>query len=261
MKYDVFISYSRNDYVKNKVIIPNNVISAIKEKLRQNNISYWMDEEGNLTGKEFASIIAEKIRESMVFLFVCSYNSVASKWVHRELSVADTLNKHIIPLVCDDSYLNDKVIMFTTSLDRIEYFTNPEKGLEELISTIEKDKIEEGKTHYFFINSGLHDLTEPIRHTVYKHYFPIEDVTNDSTETFFRKTKACLEEMYAFHKSLCYEPDKGREDYLLAEWIINNSRIKDSLLQSLVQTYHESPTNSLAHAVYDYRVGTKWGDD
>lgn len=143
IKYDIFISYSRHDYKdENKNEIPGNVISVIKKKLEQCGISYWMDEEGNLTGKKFAHIIAGKIRESMAFLFVCSQNSVASRWVDRELSVADTLDKHIIPLICDNSYLDDKVIMFTSSLDRIEYFTNPEKELEKLISTIEKDKKE-----------------------------------------------------------------------------------------------------------------------
>lgn len=142
-KYDVFISYSRKDYVdEQKNVIPDNVISIIKDKLIENNISYWMDEEGNLTGKKFAHIIAGKIRESMIFIFVCSKNSVSSRWVDRELSVADTLNKHIIPFVCDDSCYDDKVIMFTSSLDRIEYHSNPQKELDKLISAIKKDKIE-----------------------------------------------------------------------------------------------------------------------
>lgn len=142
-KYDVFISYSRHDYVdEHENVILGNVITAIKEVLRHNDISYWMDEEGNLTGKKFAHIIASKIRESMVFLFVCSRNSVASRWVDRELSVADTLDKHIIPFICDDSYMDDKVIMFTSSLDRVEYFRNPQKEMEKLISTIKKDKAE-----------------------------------------------------------------------------------------------------------------------
>ena len=142
-KYDVFISYSRHDYIdEHENVILGNVITAIKEVLRHNDISYWMDEEGNLTGKKFAHIIASKIRESMVFLFVCCRNSVASRWVDRELSVADTLDKHIIPFICDDSYMDDKVIMFTSSLDRVEYYRNPQKEMEKLISTIKKDKAE-----------------------------------------------------------------------------------------------------------------------
>lgn len=141
--YDVFISYSRQDYVdENKNILPNNVVSQIKATLEENNLKYWIDEEGNLTGKKFAHIIAGKIRESLVFLFVCSKNSVASKWVDRELAVADEFDKHIIPFICDDSYKDDKVVMFTAALDRIEFFGNfnPIIELEKLVNAISKDK-------------------------------------------------------------------------------------------------------------------------
>lgn len=141
--YDVFISYSRKDYVdKEGKEIPGNVISIIRETLQKHRISYWMDEEGNLTAKKFASIIAGKIRESMAFLFVCSKNSVASRWVERELSVADTHDKHIIPFICDDSYKDDKVVMYTAAVNRIEYFTSPKKALNMLVSVIEGDKME-----------------------------------------------------------------------------------------------------------------------
>ena len=143
MKYDVFISYSRKDYVdEQKNEIPGNVVSVIKDTFHQHGITYWMDEEGNLSGKKFAQVIASKIRESMVFLFVCTRNSVESDWVDMELSVAVERKKRIIPFVCDDSYKDDRVIMFTASHDRIEYFVHSEKELEKLVTAIEKDKKE-----------------------------------------------------------------------------------------------------------------------
>ena len=47
MQYDVFISYSRKDYVDDKKnIIPNNVVSKIKDTLSKEGISYWFDEDG-----------------------------------------------------------------------------------------------------------------------------------------------------------------------------------------------------------------------
>ena len=143
-KHDVFISYARKDYVDSntKEVIPGNIISTIRDCLKENGISYTMDEEGNLTGKEFAPIIAGQIRESMVFLFVCSKESVASEWVRRELSVASALRKHIIPFICDDSFMDDKVIMFTTSLDQIEYYKNPKKEIAKLVKAILNDKEE-----------------------------------------------------------------------------------------------------------------------
>ena len=56
--YDVFVSYSRSDY-KNEDgdIIPGNIISQIKKVLEENNISYWIDENGISNGDEFAKLI------------------------------------------------------------------------------------------------------------------------------------------------------------------------------------------------------------
>jgi formylglycine-generating enzyme required for sulfatase activity len=145
-KSDVFISYGRKDY-KDEVTkepIPGNVISVIKKSFDENGITYWIDEEGISLGNHFASVIAERIRESMIFLFVCSRNFVASKWVDRELGVADEFDKHIIPFICDDSYKDAKVVMYTASLDRIEFFGNfnPDKEMKKLVKTIKKYKEE-----------------------------------------------------------------------------------------------------------------------
>lgn len=140
-KYDVFISYSRKDYVDSQGnVIPGNVISKITSTFNKFGISYWIDEEGELTGKRFAHIIASKIDECRIFLFVCTHNSVNSEWVDRELSAAVAKHKDIIPFACDDSFNDNKVIMFTSALDRIEYYKNPKKAMEKLVVTIEKYK-------------------------------------------------------------------------------------------------------------------------
>ena len=71
MEYDVFISYSRKDYVdENKQVIPGNVISRIKELFDANGISYWFDEDGFLEENPYAPEI--KIRASKLFLFISS---------------------------------------------------------------------------------------------------------------------------------------------------------------------------------------------
>ena len=72
-KYDVFISYSRKDYVdEKKNVIPGNVVSKIKEALTQAGISYWFDEEGIYSGDEFAGVLTKAIRNSQIFLFISS---------------------------------------------------------------------------------------------------------------------------------------------------------------------------------------------
>ena len=137
MKYDVFISYSRKDYVDDhNQIIPENIISQLKELFDQNNISYWLDEQG-LSGQEFTSLITRKIKESSIFLFVSSKNSNASIWTRNEIGVANHHKKIIIPFRYDNSTFDDSVIMYIISLDHIEYYKNPEKGMSRLLLSIQ----------------------------------------------------------------------------------------------------------------------------
>ena len=118
---DVFISYSRRDYVDcNSVIIPNNILSKIKDTLTQNGLTYWFDEEGIYSGQEFTSVITKAIREAKVLLFVSSRNSNASEWTSNEIAIAKRLNKPIIPFCLDDSPYNDSVMMMIASLDYID---------------------------------------------------------------------------------------------------------------------------------------------
>ena len=61
-KYDVFISYSRNDYVDaNQNIIPENAITEIQNIFDKNGISYWFDRDGIYSGQEFIEVITSAI--------------------------------------------------------------------------------------------------------------------------------------------------------------------------------------------------------
>ena len=137
MEYDVFISYSHKDYIdENKQIIPGNIISKIKEVLEASNISYWFDENGLYSGDEFAPIIARNIKASKVFLFISSENSNASEWTSNEIATAHAYKKKIIPFRYDDSVYNDSVIIYVAKLNHIDYFSNPNKALTLLSSSI-----------------------------------------------------------------------------------------------------------------------------
>lgn len=119
---DLFISYSRADYVdENGIIKEGNIISEIKEVLIKNQISYWFDEEGIYSGQEFASLITSAIRRSKIFLFVSSTNSNKSKWTSNEISIAIEFSKPIIPFKIDESKYNDSIMMKIVSYDYIEY--------------------------------------------------------------------------------------------------------------------------------------------
>ncbi|MBR0046024.1 MAG: toll/interleukin-1 receptor domain-containing protein [Bacteroidaceae bacterium] len=121
---------------ENKNVIPGNVVSAIKERLTAEGISYWFDEEGIYSGDDFVEKIVTNIEASKIFLFVSTVNSNISPWTSKEIASAAELKKIIIPLRIDDSPYNKKVLFRIADLSYIQYYINPEKALDELVTSI-----------------------------------------------------------------------------------------------------------------------------
>ncbi|MBR1504313.1 MAG: TIR domain-containing protein [Prevotella sp.] len=138
-KYDVFISYSRKDYVDGQQkVIPGNVVSKIKERLTCEGITYWFDEEGIYSGQNFVEKIVTNIEASKLFVYISTKNANQSNWTVREIASADELGKHIIPLRVDKTPYNRQVLFRIANLDYIDYYTNPEKGEQELVNSIKE---------------------------------------------------------------------------------------------------------------------------
>lgn len=136
-KFDVFISYSRRDYVdEHKNVIPGNVVSKIKDSLTTAGISYWFDEEGINHGDKFAKLIVRNIKKSRIFVFISTKNSNSSEWTGREIASAHMMKKSIIPIRIDDSAYNEDVMFYISILDYIDYKANPEKGIKSLVQAI-----------------------------------------------------------------------------------------------------------------------------
>lgn len=137
IKYDVFISYSRKDYTdENKVEIPGNSVSKIKNALNDAGISYWIDEKGIFCGDEFSGIIADAIDASSVFVFVSSESSNNGIWTVGEVATAQKAKKKIIPVRIDSSDYHKSLRVRLNALDHIDFTANPEKGLQDLIIAI-----------------------------------------------------------------------------------------------------------------------------
>lgn len=137
IKYNVFISYSRKDYVDEQMkVMPSNVVSKVKDALTAASITYWFDEEGIYSGDNFTEKIVRSIEESQLFLFISTANANSSHWTSKEIATADELGKKIIPLRVDRSPYERSVIFRIANLSYIDYFSNPEKGIEDLIKSI-----------------------------------------------------------------------------------------------------------------------------
>ena len=161
--HDVFISYSRKDYVDEQGnVLPDNILSKIKKALKENGISYWFDKEGIYSGDEFASVLTRAIRESSVFLFVSSANSNSSRWTSNEISTALEFKKKIIPFRIDNSPYNDSVMMKIISFDYIDC-KDEQKAINKLLRAVKHNlpSIPGSKSHWRNI-----DVPEGARGTV-----------------------------------------------------------------------------------------------
>lgn len=70
MNHSVFISYSRADKEK---------VYEICEILKENNIPYWIDNSGILSGENYKAVIVDAIQAAKVIIFASSKNSNTSK--------------------------------------------------------------------------------------------------------------------------------------------------------------------------------------
>lgn len=148
-KYDVFISYSRKDYVdEHKNVIPGNEVSKIKEALTNAGITYWFDEKGVIPGEDYAAKITKQIKACKIFLYISSKAANESDWTRKEIATALMYNKYIVPLLLDTSPFHDSVILRIADLDRIDYYVNQQLGLDKLVCSINiflEEKAEEEK--------------------------------------------------------------------------------------------------------------------
>lgn len=143
-KYDVFISYSRKDYVdEHKNVIPGNIISQIKDSFQHAGINYWFDEEGIYSGDTYMEKLADAIFASTVFVFISSVNSNASEWTAGEIGTAHLYKKKIIPFRLDDSPFARSIIVKIAHLDYIDCNPNPDKAIKDLVGSVLAAKEEE----------------------------------------------------------------------------------------------------------------------
>ena len=145
-KYDVFISYSRKDYVdEHGNVIPGNRISQIKDSFKNAGIHYWFDEEGIYSGDKYMEKLADAIFASTAFVFVSSINSNASEWTAGEIGTAHLYKKKIIPFRLDDSPFARSIIVKIAALDYIDCSSNADKAIKDLVESVLAAKDEEEK--------------------------------------------------------------------------------------------------------------------
>lgn len=197
-KYDVFISYSRKDYVKNDEIIPGNPVSAIIKLFDKNGISYWIDKEGIYGGGRFMSLISDAIADSRMMVFVSSINSNKSPWTAGELLEAIEGNKHIIPVRIDECQYNKDYRIRLLPLDHVDYYVNSQTALMKLLRAVNKEKkrIEKEKTDAQkkqIVSEAINDIKEKAKefHALTGQQEPILQELYAKNKLIGNTTKRC----------------------------------------------------------------------
>lgn len=221
-KYNVFISYSRNDY-KNANNEPKqgNVISKITSAFRNNNITYWIDEDGIYTGDNFAPKIAEAIKDSSVFVFVSTENSNKSPWTQNEISVAQLYKKPILPIRCDDSTYATNVVMYLAMLDYCDYKNFPDSAIEQLVNSV-KDKLP-------------HDVTQKNNLQIGKDEKFKETIVNSIAEInhqFVDISQIAVSKVLEANEKMCYSVNEFRNLFM------RRSDITETQLQCIREDIH-----------------------
>jgi formylglycine-generating enzyme required for sulfatase activity len=86
----LFISYAREDV---------EFAQKLNADLQRHGVTTWIDEFGIRSGEDWPNRIATAIEGCQAVLVILSPDSVASKWVQRELAFADKKGKRVLPLL------------------------------------------------------------------------------------------------------------------------------------------------------------------
>lgn len=125
--YDIFISYSRKDSEKADEIV---------NRLRDLNISVWIDRTGEYSGHNYKSVIVETIKASKLVLFLSSEHSNSSKNVIKEISNAVEEGKLIIPVRLDNAQYAPSIAYDLIAIDHIDYESENDKLATKIMSQL-----------------------------------------------------------------------------------------------------------------------------
>ncbi len=129
MNHDVFISYSSKN---------NTTAQAICRELEQNGIRCWIAPRDIPMGAKYASVIAQAIKSCRVTVLVFSKMSVLSPWVEKEINLALSNRKVIIPYKIDSTSLEDydEFYLMLNNVQSIDAYPDSYSHLADLVHVV-----------------------------------------------------------------------------------------------------------------------------
>ena len=104
--------------------------------LENSGISCWMAPASIPGGADYSEVIVDAIEKSSGVVLVLTENSQESKWVPKELDIAITADKVIIPIHMDSSSIINKIHFRITDSQVIEAYGDVSSVFEPLIKAV-----------------------------------------------------------------------------------------------------------------------------
>lgn len=128
MKYDVFLSYSRHD---------SSLLRQVRDDLRARGLRVWTDDKLEPGTPSWESEIEQAIRNSQCFAVLLSPAAYESEWVRSEITLADSLERRIFPLLIEGDE-SKSVPLRLMAVQRIDARSDYYGAVEALASAIKR---------------------------------------------------------------------------------------------------------------------------
>ena len=122
MAYDIFLSYRRSD---------SELARGLVNAFETEGLQVWWDQkiEG---GEDWRDAIVEGLSDSHALVILFSEECNASKQLKKELAIADTLDKEIIPVLIEDTKPKGHYLYELAARNWLQIFPNPETKLSQV---------------------------------------------------------------------------------------------------------------------------------
>src|ERR1051325_7357231 len=113
---EVFISYARRD---------RELVQRITDQFSAMNVSFWLDHQVIDGGTNFAAAIARGIKQSRLFVLMCSDAALRSRNVSKEIILAWKYARPYLPLLLERVSFPEQIEFFLEGIQWIEIFDYP----------------------------------------------------------------------------------------------------------------------------------------
>ena len=124
MEHDIFIRYSKKD---------QETALAILKILEDAGIECWIAPRDVKPGTMYAGELTRGIENCRIMLLIYSADSSASKHVTKDINIAVTKNKMILPFKIDNCEMNETMEYYLSDYHWIEAYPDPEKHYNKLL--------------------------------------------------------------------------------------------------------------------------------